>query len=314
MRILLLVLCVIQDETLKGNIEALGSDDVAARERAFLELRRMPIEKLSLLEPALDNSDPDLRGRAKELVGTVLAGALGEHLQRFALKPVATREVLEQWAKDGWEPAKVPKGYERLKSPDSFKAPRPGFDYLKAEEVLVQGEAVITHDHIQESVARTSLDSTGNAQWVTAFELTPEGAKRFDDAAARLFAREPPGLIAIIVDGVVFSAPVIQSPAFGGHGQISGAKTESEARRMAALLKGSWLGLSCRVTASGGSAADLEEILKLVKGTPGLGDATVEKSADRECTIRSTIDARQLDLVTLWRELRRKGYSLQPWK
>ena len=53
-------------------------------------------------------------------------------------------------------------------------------------------------------------------EWAVAFTLTSTGAKKFDPAAERLFNDKPQGRIAIVLDNVLDSAPVIQSAKFGG--------------------------------------------------------------------------------------------------
>lgn len=314
MNSLLLALLLSQDDTLTRGLEALGSDDITVRERAFAELRKTPIEKLPLLEPALGSSDAELRGRVKELIGAVLCDALGKRLERFAAKAIAPREVMERWSKDGRDPARIPEGFERVLSPERFNSKSGEYEYLKGDEVLVESGAIIANEHIDQAEARESLRPDGSATWVTVFELTQEGAKRFDDAAARLFDQKPQGIMALLVDGAVVMAPVIQSRHFDGHGQVWVGGTRDRSEKTVGLLKGKWFGISCRVVAVEGSAAHLDEAVTLIQETPGLAEASVEKSGEKECTIRSTIDARQLDLVTLWRDLRRKGFALMPLK
>ncbi len=64
---------------------------------------------------------------------------------------------------------------------------------------------------------------------------------RFDTAGARAFGdytRDHVGsALAIVLDGKVLSAPVIQKPILGGSGQISGQFTVDEASDLAALLR-----------------------------------------------------------------------------
>ena len=56
----------------------------------------------------------------------------GPQSSTFSLEPgaisVASREVMAQWIKDGRDPTKVPKGYERVKSEGLFKEGRPEYD------------------------------------------------------------------------------------------------------------------------------------------------------------------------------------------
>ena len=60
-----------------------------------------------------------------------------------------------------------------------------------------------------------------------------EGASLFEEATGRLVGRQ----IAIVLDGVVISAPVVQDRISGGNAQITGRFTADEASRLAIMLK-----------------------------------------------------------------------------
>ncbi len=66
-----------------------------------------------------------------------------------------------------------------------------------------------------------------------AFKFDEEGTKAFGDLTSTNLQRR----LAILVDGEVCSAPVIQSPILGGSGVITGSFTEKEAFELAALLR-----------------------------------------------------------------------------
>lgn len=89
--------------------------------------------------------------------------------------------------------------------------------------ILIEERPVVEGRHVV--LAEPRLDSErGSPRWVTAFELDAEGAKRFDEAAERLYHQRPRGRIVILLDGEVRSAPVVGAPAFHGRGQISGRR------------------------------------------------------------------------------------------
>jgi preprotein translocase subunit SecD len=71
-----------------------------------------------------------------------------------------------------------------------------------------------------------------NSGWRVEFTLTPEGSGKFAETTTRLIGRQ----LAILVDGVVLSAPTVQSPITGGQGEITGSYTEAEAKDLAATL------------------------------------------------------------------------------
>ncbi|HSH22597.1 MAG TPA: protein translocase subunit SecD, partial [Acidimicrobiales bacterium] len=79
--------------------------------------------------------------------------------------------------------------------------------------------------------ARAQFDGTQG--WTVNFTLTKDGSKQFDELAARNVGRQ----VAIVLDGVVKSAPTIQEASFGGNGVISGAFTEREAKDLALVLR-----------------------------------------------------------------------------
>lgn len=80
--------------------------------------------------------------------------------------------------------------------------------------------------------ARAQFDQTGGG-WLVDFTLTGDGSKAFDELAARNLQKQ----VAIVLDGVVKSAPVIQQAEFKGRGQISGTFTEREAKDLALVLR-----------------------------------------------------------------------------
>jgi preprotein translocase subunit SecD len=80
--------------------------------------------------------------------------------------------------------------------------------------------------------ARAEVDpSTG--EWKVAFTLTESGSKEFDALAARNLNKQ----VAIVLDGVVQSAPTIQQAKFEGSGEITGSFNEREAKDLALVLR-----------------------------------------------------------------------------
>jgi preprotein translocase subunit SecD len=81
--------------------------------------------------------------------------------------------------------------------------------------------------------------------WVVSLEFDSEGAKALADASTRLTAlpecgapgANPCNAFAIVLDGVVTSAPRFNEPILGGSAQIEGNFTAQEARDLANILK-----------------------------------------------------------------------------
>ncbi len=88
---------------------------------------------------------------------------------------------------------------------------------------LVKKDAIMSGDVLQEARMEISPQTKGAE---VAFKLDPTGAKIFDQATAANVGKR----MAIILDNVVYSAPVIRERISGGSGVISGRFTEAEAK------------------------------------------------------------------------------------
>jgi preprotein translocase subunit SecD len=74
-------------------------------------------------------------------------------------------------------------------------------------------------------------------QWTVQFELNGGGADAFGQATTKAVSQPPPqNQIAIVVDRVIISAPVVQSPITGGTGVITGGFSEQESKDLATQL------------------------------------------------------------------------------
>src|SRR5579862_999404 len=143
------------------------------------------------------------------------------------LRPVASLALQVQFNRDKI----VPEGYAVVDNP----SPRLGEYEAFGAKLLVQKVPVIEGRHIVHAEPKEELTPEGS-RWVTTVELSEDGAKRFDHTAEWLYAMKPPGLLAILLDGVLRSAPALQSPAFHGRVMISGAKDREEAATLALIL------------------------------------------------------------------------------
>jgi preprotein translocase subunit SecD len=85
----------------------------------------------------------------------------------------------------------------------------------------------------------TTVD-LGDGTWGVQVALDPEGTTAFAAATAEAVTLTPPAnQIAIVVEGVVVSAPIVQAPIDSGQAQISGGFTQQEADDLAVALGGS---------------------------------------------------------------------------
>ena len=85
--------------------------------------------------------------------------------------------------------------------------------------------------------AGVDIDQSG--RWVVNVDLSGSGQTQWNALAAQCFggaATCPTRQLAIVLDDVIQSAPVVQTPDFPGSVQISGSFTEDEARSLADVL------------------------------------------------------------------------------
>ena len=184
-----------------------GDKREATKEAADVLRRR--IEARQLQEPKINSYGED--GIIIQLAGVDEDGlrdykSLFRTTGNLELYAAASEDFQERYAKD----KVVPDGYKVVENREH-------------RDLLIEKHPVIEGRHILNAEPQQELQP-GGSRWVTSFELDAEGAKRFDEAAAKLFAQHPRGRLVILLDGQVQSTPVVESPAFHGRGQISGAK------------------------------------------------------------------------------------------
>ncbi|PYL60401.1 MAG: protein translocase subunit SecD [Verrucomicrobia bacterium] len=110
---------------------------------------------------------------------------------------------------------------------ETYKMQREGEKPVE-ERLLVKKKADLSGDRV--SNAGASYEKDG---WVVHLRFDAEGAKQFGNiTAANVHHR-----FAIVLDGVIQSAPVIQDAIYGGDAQITGRFTEDEARGLASVLE-----------------------------------------------------------------------------
>ena len=74
--------------------------------------------------------------------------------------------------------------------------------------------------------------------WAVELTLNPLGSQQFNALAAQSYPKSPPqNAVAIVLDGVVQSAPAFRTSSFTGNVQITGNFSQSEAEDLATVLK-----------------------------------------------------------------------------
>ncbi len=101
------------------------------------------------------------------------------------------------------------------------------------------GKALVSGKHLKD--AKTSYDNIGRPVVTLAFNS--DGANLFDKATADNVGKQ----IAIVLDGIVVSAPVVQERISGGNAQISGRFSVPEAQRLAIMLRAGALPVAVEV-------------------------------------------------------------------
>ncbi|MCG6552356.1 MAG: protein translocase subunit SecD [Candidatus Magnetominusculus sp. LBB02] len=95
---------------------------------------------------------------------------------------------------------------------------------------LLKKDALMTGDYLSE--AKVAIDSRFNTPYISV-TFNPEGAKLFEELTGKYVKKR----MAIILDGNVYSAPVIQEKIAGGNAQISGSYSMEEAKDLAIVLR-----------------------------------------------------------------------------
>ena len=90
----------------------------------------------------------------------------------------------------------------------------------------------------QVSKATAGVDTTTGGSWFVSLTFNGEGTKAFGDQTARVVSlTAPQNQVAIVLDGLVVSAPRINEAIRGGSAQITGNFTQVEAQDLANVLK-----------------------------------------------------------------------------
>ena len=100
----------------------------------------------------------------------------------------------------------------------------------ESEEAIVSKRIILSGDNLLD--AQPSMDSE-TSETVVTFNLDRVGAKRFGKATSTGIGKR----LAIVLDGKIISAPVIQDAIVSGSGQISGGFTFQSATDLALLLR-----------------------------------------------------------------------------
>lgn len=226
---------VIQEQAVEQNVEKIRNrvDEFGVREPL---IQREGDRRIVVQLPGI--KDPE---RAIKLIGKTA-------LLEFKMVDERSRDrnIVEEALK-----GKVPEGaeilYEKVLDPQGRVVDR--IPYLLEKKTVLTGDVLTS--------ARVQFDPDTNEP-VVAFALDRAGARIFGEVTGKNVGRR----LAIILDGNVYSAPVIQNRIAGGRGQITGRFTPDGARDLAIVLR------------AGALPAPVEVIANLTVG-PSLGQDSI---------------------------------------
>lgn len=212
----------------------------------LLAVLRNRVDQYGVSEPLIqregqDRVIVDLPGvenpeQALELIGKTALLEFRQVVQATsALPPKAQRENYDsdeeyQTAVSRWNEVKVERDEleSRLRSEASSESGAVvGSD--EAGRIYLLGPVYVGGKDLKD--AKATYDNLGRP--VVSLEFNDDGSKLFDSATAENVGNQ----IAIVLDGTVVSAPVVQERISGGAAQISGRFTPEEARNLAIMLR-----------------------------------------------------------------------------
>ncbi len=203
------------------------------RPQAVIDTLRKRINQRGLKEPRLTTLDDDkvvIQIAVQKQDELEDYKALLKRVGKLELRSVASPQVHETWKRNpDWKTnprGTSPAGWAAFKMKDS------------EEWLLCSDQPVITGADVT-NASHQVVHSIDKVQWKVDFQLTGEGGKKFDAAAAKLYNPEESlrGKIAIIMDEEILSAPVVNSEAFHGSGEISGNFDQKGAENLAITLR-----------------------------------------------------------------------------
>ncbi|MBU0574296.1 MAG: protein translocase subunit SecD [Candidatus Margulisiibacteriota bacterium] len=197
------------------------SDDAMAGVTAVIRNR---IDGLGVSEPTIQR-----KGRNQIIVE--LPGVKDPDRAIKVIGDTALLEFVEaEWApadESVLTPAKVTEFYGQGARLDKVKFYRNG--QVVSEKPIILKKVSLTGGDLK--AAYPQVDEYGNPS--VGFELTPSGAKVFAEVTSRHIEKP----IAIVLDGVIISAPNVRTPITEGKGIISGSFSADEVRDMVIKLK-----------------------------------------------------------------------------
>src|SRR5437660_7897755 len=150
---------------------------------------------------------------------------------REQLSKVAKLEFRLVYPDNGERLAAIDKGTEVVPPEykiENYKHAAEENEQATTERLLVKRKADLGGDRVSESHA-----FYGNEGWTVQLKFDGEGAKKFGQITEQYKGHR----FAIVLDGIIQSAPVIRDAIYGGDAVITGHFSEKEARGLASVLE-----------------------------------------------------------------------------
>lgn len=174
-------------------------------------------------------SEPDIRPEGEDRILVQLPGIQDPQRAVELIGKTALLEfklVAENISPQSMKDAKLPPGVKIY--------PMKRSDRLHGQsgenQIALQDRTLMTGEYITD--AKVAIDHQYNTPYIS-LEFDPQGARVFERVTEANVKRQ----LAIVLDGVVYSAPVIQEKIGGGRASITGSFSMEEARDLAIVLR-----------------------------------------------------------------------------
>ncbi len=174
-------------------------------------------------------SEPDIRPQGEDRILVQLPGVKDPQRAMAIIGKTALLEfklVDESVTAEDISKEKIPPGSKIY----PMKKFDPTTNKVQQGTIVLKDKTLLTGEHIAD--ARVRIDQQYNQPYVS-LEFDPQGARIFE----RITGENVKKRLAIVLDGVVYSAPVIQEKITGGKASITGSFTMDEAKDLAIVLR-----------------------------------------------------------------------------
>lgn len=281
-------------DAVKAIVDRLKSEDLVERDAAAADLRRLTLDRLPLLESALDDADSEVAGRVREAVADILAASLSRAMKPAELRALADPRTLKTWQKAGADKASPPDGYEVWEAAGHVEA------------LLVRKSPVIeakTGTAVAKAADRNAMLSAAGGASVE-LELTEAGEAAFAEVAANANYLQ----VAVICDGRLLQRATLLIRPNTTVRNLT-LRSQPDAERLADALNGKLRETSFLAAPEKADAAR-PEAASLALGK-AFGQSDFLASGDA-WMVRVPLEVKSPNVLAAWRALRAIGWTVRP--